>query len=273
MKVVFIIIFVFSYSFNVLACSCDIPKPAIEFYTSDYVFEGEVISKIYAKDSLTYTVKFKVSKHYKFGDEPEFISYTFPAEGEFTGHFTSCDWSVDFGERWLVYSDLYNGKQSFSFYCSNSKPINEHYGIRKSEQIVLDNGNKLELENYRFINHEAKPVTDVDSILSVYNSKDLNLESKTFAPFWIDVDKEGNLTSVNLSPRENREMEVVDSIYGLNIRKNQYSKPRNEFESVALEIAKKVKKWDTYVFHGKQVRYRTFLTFILDENSKIVLYN
>ena len=101
----------------------------------------------------------------------------------------------------------------------------------------------------------------------------MNLESKTFAPFWIDVDKEGNLTSVNLSPRENREMEVVDTIYGLNIRKNQYSKPRNEFESVALEIAKKVKKWDTYVFHGKQVRYRTFLTFILDENSKIVLYN
>ena len=81
------------------------------------------------------------------------------------------------------------------------------------------------------------------------------------------------MTSVNLSPRENREMEVVDTIYGLNIRKNQYSKPRNEFESVALEIAKKVKKWDTYVFHGKQVRYRTFLTFILDENSKIVLYN
>lgn len=267
-----LLFFILNFTYQALACSCDVPKPALEFYVSDYVFEGEAVSKIYAADSLTYTVKFKVIKHYKAGDNPDFISYTLPAEGEFSGHFTSCDWNVNKGELWLVYSDLYKGKQSFSFYCSNSKPINEHLEIRKSERKVLDNGNELELGNYRFINYKAKPVTNVDSILSVYNSKDLNLESKSFASFWIDIDKEGNLTSVNLSPRENREMEVVDTIYGLNIRKNQFSKPRNEFESVGLEIAKKVKKWDTYIFYGKQVRYRTFLNFILDEKGNIVIY-
>ena len=47
------------------ACTCDEINPIIEYYSSEYVFEGKIISKVYAKDSLTYRVSFDISKHYK----------------------------------------------------------------------------------------------------------------------------------------------------------------------------------------------------------------
>lgn len=273
MKVVFIILFFFYYSIDVLGCSCDNPKPALEFYSSDYVFEGKAISKTYATDSLTYTVKFEVLKHYKDEDKPKFMDYELRAEGEITGQFTSCDWSVDIGEKWLVYSDLYKGAQSFSFYCSNSQPINNERSIFPSHQKVLDNGNTIDLSRYRFVYQDAKPATNLDSIVSIYNLKKLDLKEKTFASVYIDVDKKGNLTCVNLHPRETSEMEIVDTIFGLNIPKNKFVEPRNRFEVVALEIANKVKKWEPYVLYDEQLKYRTFLVFILDENSEIVIYN
>ncbi|MEH6657687.1 hypothetical protein [Leeuwenhoekiella marinoflava] len=273
MKAVFIILFFFSYSIDVLACSCEIPKPALEFYASDYVFEGKAVSKTYAADSLTYTVKFEVLKHYKDEGEPKFMDYELPAEGEFTGRFTSCDWNVEVGEKWLVYSKPYKGMQSFSFNCSNSHPIINRFKVFPAEQKVLDNGNSIDLSNYRFVYLNAKPITNLDSILSIFNSKKLNLKSKTFAPIYIDVDKEGNLTQANMHPREKMELEVVDTIFGLNIPKNKFVEPRNRFEAVALEIANKIKKWEPYILYDKKVKYRTTLIFVLDENLEVTIYN
>jgi hypothetical protein len=63
-KTIFLVIFIFSF-FKMNACSCETPKPIIEFESSEFVFEGKVISKVYAKDSLTYTVTFDIKKHYK----------------------------------------------------------------------------------------------------------------------------------------------------------------------------------------------------------------
>ena len=76
------------------ACTCDIPKPILEFQESEYVFEGKIISKIYSPDSLNYTVEFEILKHYKKGDNPKFLQFTFKSEGKYTGTYTSCDWNT-----------------------------------------------------------------------------------------------------------------------------------------------------------------------------------
>ena len=273
MKQLMLILSILNFAYHGFACDCDVPKPALEFFESDYVFEGKAVSKIYSADSLTYTVKFEVFKHYKSGDNPDFLNYELPAEGGFIGSFTSCNWNVELGEYWLVYSKEIGGEQKFSFYCSNSKPVNGNHKISNAEQKVLNNGNALDISKYRYHYYQAKPITNLDSILSNYNSKNLNLKPKSFAPFWIDVDRDGNLTQANLSPRKTLEFEIIDTIYGLNLPKNQYSEPRNAFESVTLEIVNKLKKWKPYVLYGKRVKYRTFLNFELDENSEIVIYN
>lgn len=63
-KTIFLVICIFSF-FKTNACDCETPKPIVEFISSEYVFEGKVISKVYAKDSLTFTVTFDITKHYK----------------------------------------------------------------------------------------------------------------------------------------------------------------------------------------------------------------
>ena len=64
-KTIILMIFIFSF-FKTNACNCETPKSIIEFESSEFVFEGKVISKIYAKDSLTYSITFKVSKYYYY---------------------------------------------------------------------------------------------------------------------------------------------------------------------------------------------------------------
>lgn len=71
------------------ACSCDEMNPIIEYYSQEYVFAGKIISKFYAKDSLTYKVTFDILKHYKNGDFPKTLEFDVTAEGEYTGEWTS----------------------------------------------------------------------------------------------------------------------------------------------------------------------------------------
>ncbi|WP_407557720.1 hypothetical protein [Winogradskyella sp. 4-2091] len=152
------------------ACGCGIPKPILEFESAEYVFEGKVISKIYANDSLTYTVTFKISKHYKKGDNPATIEFTFKSEGKYTGEWTSCDWSVNKEEFWLVYADLWKEKLTFGYFCSNSKPL-DRKTISEKEQNVLNNGNSFKLENYIYQSETefnfTKPISNIDSILKL----------------------------------------------------------------------------------------------------------
>ena len=102
-KTIFLVVLIFSF-FKTNACSCDIPKPILEFESAEYVFEGKVISKIYAKDSLTYTVTFDITKHYKNSDYPKTLELKFKSEEKYTGEWTSCDWNVNKNENWLVYA-------------------------------------------------------------------------------------------------------------------------------------------------------------------------
>ncbi len=252
------------------ACSCETPKPAIEFYQSDYVFEGKVIKKVYASDSLTYTVTFEIRKHYKHGENPELLNFKLNSEGEITGQFTSCDWNVEKGELWLVYARKNRGQNTFSYYCSNSKIINER-NIPFEEQKVLNNGNELNLYKYRHSFNNPKLLVNIDSILESYRNK--RFIPSSFAPIIIDVDNEGELTEANLFPRNNYKKEIVDTIFDLNLIKNKHESPTSEFQKLALEIARKLDRWEKYYYLDLNypVKYRTTLKFGAGKDSIIKL--
>ena len=224
------------------ACSCNIPKPILEFKSAKYVFEGKVISKIYSIDSLTYTVSFKTSKHYKKGDYPTTLEFTFKSEGKYTGVWTSCDWSVNKDEVWLVYADYSKEKLSFGYFCSNSKPLGRRT-ISKNEQKILDNGNSFKLENYIYQSENdltfTKPISVVDSVLKTGKDKDYE---KPFTWLKLFVDENGNLNSVTTNT--NYQLKN-DSIFNLTTEfKIRSRKPLTEFEKDAIELVKKIPKWE-----------------------------
>ena len=170
------------------ACSCEVSKPALEFYSAEYVFEGKAVSKVYASDALTYTITFNILKHYKNGNQPKTLDFTIKSEGEYTGEWTSCDWNVELGENWLVYARFRNNKLTFEYYCSNSRPLDKKI-ISEKEQSVLDNGNAFKLENYiYFVENNFNytvPITNVDSVLKLGNIKNYE-KPHTFLKLLID---------------------------------------------------------------------------------------
>jgi hypothetical protein len=224
------------------ACSCDIPKPILEFESAEYVFEGKVISKIYANDSLTYTVTFEISKHYKNSGKPKIIEFTFKSEEKYTGEWTSCDWNVNKDENWLVYANYWNEKLTFRYYCSNSKPLDRRT-ISKNEQKVLDNGNTFKLENYIYQSEPdfnyTKPISDIDSILKTGKIKDYE---RPFTWLKLFIDRNGNLNSVSTQIGYQLKM---DTIYNLPTEfKIKLIKSLSEFEKDAIELVKKIQKWE-----------------------------
>lgn len=269
MRTKLILISIFLIATKSFACSCETPKPAVEFYQSDYVFEGKVIEKEYASDSLTNTITFEISKHYKKGDNPKFLKFQLNSEAEVTGLYSSCYWSADKGEKWLVYAKTINGKLDFQFFCSNSKTLNESK-IYSSEQKVLNSGNQLDMTQYRYKSYDAKPITNLDSILKIYQKKKLK-PLKGFAGIWLDIDAQGNLTKANLQPNRELEYEEIDTIFGMNQFKNVYRKPISDLENIALEIARKIKHWEKYYYLDleKPVKYRKALKIYVNKDSII----
>lgn len=121
MRYFFLLFFCF---IKVNACDCQTPNSLLEFYEAEYVFEGTITSKIYAKDLQTYTVTFDISKHYKNGAKPETLNFILKSEEKYTNESSSCDWSVGVNEEWLVYAHLGNGELlHFDGICSNSRRI------------------------------------------------------------------------------------------------------------------------------------------------------
>ena len=275
-------IFIFSF-FKTNACSCETPKPIIEFESSEFVFEGKVISKIYAKDSLTYSITFKVSKYYKGNNNPTKLKFTLKSEGKYTREWTSCDWNVNKNENWLVYAYYWKDELTFGYYCSNSKPIGKRI-ISEKEQKILDNGNEFKIDKYTFTNLDghftnAKPKINLDSILSNYKNKNYGEKYKeNRVDIVVDIDKNGNLISANLTSKEHMNIEnneVIDSIYNLNKPKNiEIRKPKTNFEIDILKIVKDLKAWERTFIEGTKtsVRIRKFLQFYKKPNEIKVCY-
>ena len=268
MKKQFLTLFTILISTITLACSCDVPKPILEFESADYVFKGKVVSKVYAIDSLNYTVTFEIFKHYKEGEKPKRLEFTLTSEGEYTGEFTSCDWHVNEDEKWLIYAYYSNKKLTFSYYCSNSKRIG-NWNISKNEQRILDYGNSFKLENYiyQFENgfNIPKPIANIDSIFK--NGKIKNYES----PYtWLElfIDKKGNLNFVTTGI--NYEFKT-DPIYNLKTEfKIKLKKQVTEFEQDAMELIKKMPKWEIkrHIKTNLPVTYIRHLIIQFDKEKK-----
>lgn len=94
-------------------------KATIEFHQSEYVFEGKAIKKVYATDSLTYTITFEISTHYKETDNPKFLEFKLISESDITRKYSSCDLNVEVKENWLVYAKNKDGELDFQYHCSN----------------------------------------------------------------------------------------------------------------------------------------------------------
>lgn len=269
MKKRIITILTILFSTFTFACSCDIPKPILEFQSAEYVFQGKVISKIYAKDSLTYTVTFKISKHYKKSDNPATLEFTFKSEEKYTGEWTSCDWAVNNDENWLVYADYWNEKLTFGYFCSNSKPL-ERKSISQNEQKILDNGNSFKLENYIYeieygFIYKKKPISNIDSVLKTGKNK--NYE-KPYTWLKLYIDKKGNLNTVTTN---NGFVFKRDSIFNLITElKINLRKPLTEFEKDAIELVKKVPKWEIKKHKKKNipVPYIRHLSIEYDKEKK-----
>lgn len=224
------------------ACDCNEINPIIEYYSSEYVFEGKIISKVYAKDSLTYKVTFDISKHYKNGDFPETLEFDVTAEGEYTGQWTSCDWSAKKNQNWLVYAYKYKGNLTFSGMCSNSK-VTDNRPIGLREQKMLDNGNSFKIENYIFEYESGfnycENITDINSILEKGKIKEYKTQTTLLN---VSIDSNGNLKSVT---RQRELIRKKDSIFNLTLEIIDANiKPITEFEKDAIELIGQVKKWE-----------------------------
>ena len=252
------------------ACSCDEIHPMIEFYSSEYVFEGKIISKVYSKDSLTYKVTFDISKHYKKGDAPKTLEFTVTSEGEITGIFDSCDWSAEKNQNWLVYARNLGGTLSFSGVCSNSKKITEYAPISLREQKILDHANSFKIENYIFENESGfnycKNITDINTILE--SGKIKNYENQ-ITLLNVSIDTDGKLKSVI------RRKELIvkkDSIFDLITEiGDSNKKPITEFEKDAIELVTQVKIWEIkkHQLTGIKVPYirHIWIFYDLDTNK------
>lgn len=224
------------------ACSCDEINPIIEYYSSEYVFEGKIISKVYAKDSLTYKVTFDISKHYKNGDFPKTLEFEVTAEGEYTGQWTSCDWSAKKDQNWLVYAYKYKGILNFSGICSNSK-VTDYRPIGLREQRMLDNGNSFKIKDYIFEYESGfsycENITDIKPILEKGKIKDYKTQTTLLN---VSIDSNGNLKSVT---RQRELIRKKDSIFNLTTEIGDANrKPITEFEKDAIELISQVKKWE-----------------------------
>ncbi|EDP97011.1 hypothetical protein U8527_01680 [Kordia algicida OT-1] len=240
----FIVALFLLFTSYLFACDCDAKKPILEFYNAEFVFEGEIVSKVYAEDAQTYTVRFVITKHYKDGEKPEELSFVLKSEELYTDISTLCDWNVEVRERWLVYAHRNKkGALNFSYYCSNSKKP-DFSAIGENEQEVLENGNDFILENYIYENENGftnpKPLTDVAAVLK--SGKKDNYEN-TFAVIKIHVDKEGYLKAVTTDRDYNalKIDKIFDLLYSFTVDENMAV---SNFEKEAIRLSKKIYKWE-----------------------------
>lgn len=238
------LIILFIIPLKVAACDCDILNPTLEFYESDFVFKGVVKSKMYSEDSLTYEISFKVLRHFKLNDKkPNSVDFKLKSESDYTGMWTSCDWSIYKNQTWLVYARKNDsGVLEFSGICSNSRNLDKR--PLSSKQIdALVAANDFKLSEYVFFNelnfNNTLSVTNIDSIIKKGKIKKYK---NSFTSLKLHIDSDGNLLDV-IPPKNLKQ--VIDKTNGL-ARKviNTNKKPLSLFEKDAVELFLKVKKWE-----------------------------
>jgi len=263
------------------ACSCDQLPVALEFLTAKYVFWGSVIGKEYAKDFRTYTVTLRVNKHFKENKQnPQVLTFTEEAEGSITGHYTSCDFSVNKGENWLVYAYDYNGKLTFSYYCSNSKPYGTLADVRKQELEILEAGNKINVHRIVFERNSSnvgyskeyqrpEPKVPLDTLLAQLDSKDYeSLDDSHFENFIISINSKGKITKVLVLRRRTKNWEIKE-VYGVVYAEyTPVDSLNTELQNEIIREIKKGKSWQPATFMGRKVNSQIYIQVYFKRNRK-----
>lgn len=273
-QIIALLIFLFG-SIKAVACSCDTPKPILEFYSSKYVFEGLVTFKKIAKDSATYSIKVKVLKNYKKANIPKELRFTFYYEKGNSGG-SSCYSEVYKNQKLLVFASEHQGKLGFSIMCSNSQVIRER-GIDPRLQKVLDHGNEFKLDNYIYdldytVNNEFNPTKPITNLDSIFKDAKAIKSDKPFGLFALYINKKGELVSVFnfFDWYKSSEDFKIDPNFGLMTEFNVKSKrPITEFEIYATELLKKAKSWELKRSKITQIAvdYMAYISVDFDEKT------
>lgn len=240
-------ILIFFISFKSYSCICDDVNPIIEFKLSEYVFEGVIVSKIYTEDKQTYKVIFEVIKHYKHNDFTKQMEFLVPSEGKYTGIFSSCDWSADLGQKWLVYVKKENGVLKFDAECSNTK-MTSNRGIQASEMQNLIFGNSFRfddfiIDDYEHFFNRCKNVSDILPILKKAKKKDY---VNTYTILIVSINKKGKLKKVFFSKNLWKKKDSIFDVITDLIDTKKYN--MSDFDKDAIKLLKKVKKWEIKKF-------------------------
>ncbi len=262
-----LLLLLFSIPIKIYCCEPIEVKEILSFYSSKYVFEGKIISKIYAKDSLTYTITFDIYKHYKKSNIPKRIKMKFEAEGEYTGIFTSCDWSCNVGEKWLVFAHKNNSTLFYNMGV-NSRRI-EKSPITKHEKSLFEKANSFNIKNYIYMNNSnpfnyCKNLTNINLILKQGKNKKYK---KGCTVLYFLINEKGKLKSVRVA---NSTKFVLDPTFNLIIKmKNEKKIPVSTFEKDAIKLMSRVKKWEIkkHPKTGIAVSYITHLWVYYDNST------
>ena len=274
-------LFLLSYQ-HMTACQCDVPEKVIEFMAAPDVFLGRAVSKTYSEDKQYYTVKFEVIRHFKEGENnKKYYEFTLVAEGEYTGNFNTCDWNVDLGEVWVIYTWYCRDELRFGYNCSNSRPVRQ-LNTPLDEDRLVANTKILSLSDFivdssdgRF--ESSKPEINIDSLLRPYYQKDFgDAYGDNFVNVITDIDTIGRVISISYhGPRQRAFSVDLDHELGLNrYHPLKETEPATEFARDVMQELSKIKTWDPVYIAGSRipVRYRNYMQFHKKKDSIIAHY-
>ncbi|AOC95786.1 hypothetical protein BB050_02691 [Flavobacterium anhuiense] len=273
-KQILTILILLFLSVKAIACSCDTPKPVLEFYSSKYVFKGVITKKTFSKDSATYNIKFKVLESYKNGKIPKEISFTSYYQKK--GSWDSCYREAYLNQEWLVFVKEKGGKLYFSQICTNSQLLNNK-GIDANMQKLLNNANNFKLQDYIYNDYDdertefnyPKPITNLDSIFKTGKIKDYE---KTYMVLALYIDEKGKLISSfsGLDMHYSEPYFVYHPVFKLLKKIDVRSKrPLNDFEIEAMDLYSKV-DWEVKRHKDTKipVKYIRYVRAEFDKETK-----
>ncbi|WP_224490889.1 hypothetical protein [Robertkochia flava] len=267
---------------EVRACQCDVPKKALEFIMAPDVFLAKAVSKNYTEDKQQYTIRFEVIRHFKKEPHKKYYEFTLASEGEYTGAFDSCDWNVEVGEVWVIYTYFREEALRFGYNCSNSRPIGDITGHLEEDRLTAGFEN-FDLSDFilsapldgRF--EPSQPEMDIDSLLSTYYQKNYGESyAENIAYVVADIDTTGTVLGITYwDPQDKSPQLNLDLLYGLNrYHPIEEKEPRTEFGRDVIRELKKIETWDPVCIEGTSipVRYRNFMQFHKKKDSIIAHY-
>jgi hypothetical protein len=268
MKIFLMILFCCFISFKVAACDCPMPNFNIEFYSAKYVFSGEIIAKVYAKNKKQYTLTFSVDKHYKPGKHPQKIDFIKQSEGIYQGVITSCDESFKVGEKWTVFAHSKDDKLYFSSQCSNT-----FLGYPNlQQQQLLEKAANFKLGHFyhepsKFFSYADTP-KNLYKIIKNINPQDFDKNASSF--LMIDIDRCGKTQNINIF--RDTKADSLASKNGLFYPLNQPSiTTLTPFEKATIEIGKMLLfESQIHIYTQEWVNSRRYYYVYFDDKHQLV---